>query len=191
MRKASSQSVERREVVSFDRRFLVSSTLFALLIGLANYSMLATPPSVGLAPLALAVTCAYSVAFVTRSSGRLKLLAAQALAIIMPPIVGYATLQLPNGAVYVALLAVLLVSIMIMAVAGNAQVVALYRADQNMRRMARTDMLTGLLNRFAFAEAVDKAVRRNPVKRRSASSRSISTGSRNSTIRSAMTPATR
>jgi diguanylate cyclase (GGDEF)-like protein len=161
MRKASSQAVERREVVSFDRRFLFSSMLFALLIGLANYSMLATPPSIGLAPLALAVTCAYSVAFVTRSSGRLKLLAAQALAIIMPAIVGYATLQLPNGAVYVALLAVLLVSIMIMAVASNAQVVALYRADQSMRRMARTDMLTGLLNRFAFAEAVDRAVRRD------------------------------
>jgi diguanylate cyclase (GGDEF)-like protein len=162
MQKASKGSVPRREIISLDRRFLVSSTLFALLVGMANYCMLATPPSVGLAALALAVTCAYSVAFVTRSSGRLKLLGAQALAMVAPPMVGYATLPLPNGAVYVALLAVLVASIMIMGLATNAQVVALYRADQNMRRMARTDMLTGLLNRFAFAEAVDTALRRNP-----------------------------
>ena len=65
---------------------------------------------------------------------------------------------IPHGDIYAALVLALVGTALVLGRHGHARIVALFRADENNRRLARRDMLTGLMNRFALTQAFADAI---------------------------------
>jgi diguanylate cyclase (GGDEF)-like protein len=150
----------RSEILAVERLQWPWSIALALLLGATNYSLLSRPETEGLAPMALGLSVGFSLAFVARSAGRLKLFALQLFALDAPVVIGFTTGALANGGMLAALFVVMLgVVIIPLAVGQNVQIIELYRTNEENRILARTDALTGLLNRTAFSEALKAALR--------------------------------
>jgi diguanylate cyclase (GGDEF)-like protein len=141
------------------RQALLLGFAYTFVLGLSNYSLLRAPVDRSVDSLAVAVTIGYAVAFVTRSSARPSLLAAQILGLCAPVIYGYATLPIPHGKVYFGLTVLFAGSAIAMGLSTYGRVVELFRANDELHRLARYDMLTGLFNRFTLAEALETMVR--------------------------------
>ncbi len=121
-----------------------------------NLSLAMLPREINATPLATSVTVGYAVAIVSRNSCRLRTLLAQILAICGPMIIGYAFwIPVANGLLYSALLVCIAIITMMMGIAANAKMTELFRANQKTSRIARYDVLTGLLNRFSFGDALE------------------------------------
>jgi diguanylate cyclase (GGDEF)-like protein len=153
------ETIDRRRLLAHERIFLVWSTLFALNIGLTCFSLLNIPDD-NVQPLAITVCVGYSVAFMTRASGRLSLALAQILALMAAPVGLLLTSDRPHALTYSVLCGAAVAASIAMAYASHRRSVALCVADEENQRMARRDMLTGLPNRYAFAEALGVALRR-------------------------------
>ena len=130
------------------------------MVGLACYSLMLLPVSVGAQPLALGACAGFTIAYVTRSSGRMRLLALQVMATSVPMLTTCLTSPIANGRGYASALGTLVVVTVVLGKAANAKIVELYRANKDNLRMARFDMLTGLRNRFAFSDALRAALAR-------------------------------
>ena len=141
------------------RQALLLGFAYTFVLGLSNYTLLRAPVDRSVNSLAVAVTIGYAVAFVTRSSARPSLLAAQIFALCAPMIYGYATLPIPHGKVYFGLTLLFAGSAIAMGLSTYGRIVELFRVNEKLRRLARHDMLTGLLNRFTLAEALETMVR--------------------------------
>jgi diguanylate cyclase (GGDEF)-like protein len=150
-----------REVLEFDVAFGAWSALYAATLGLTCYQLTALSRDADTFALGLALCTGFTLAFVTRSAGRPRILLLQVVGITAPQIYALVTLPAPHGAVYAALVGGLVVAALVMGRHGYQRMVDLFEADEANRRMARQDMLTGLLNRFAanqaFAEALTEA----------------------------------
>ena len=109
-------------------------------------------------PLAVGGTVGFAIAFVTRHSGRLRLLALQVAGVIGPMVFGLLTLRIPYGGYYAALFLGLAICTIVMGRASQRRLIQHFHINETNRRMARGDMLTGLLNRFAFNDAINAAV---------------------------------
>ena len=144
-------------IASCDGAFAFWSTLYALTLGLSCYELTAFGSGCGGFAVGLSTCTGYTLAFVTRSSGRPWTLRLQVLGIAAPQILGLLTMPSPHGGVYAALVFGLVCASLVMGRHAYGRVVALFRADEATRRMARTDMLTGLMNRFAASQAFDHA----------------------------------
>ena len=149
----------RARTLAFDSNFRVWSTFYALLLGLACHALTAASLRDQTLPLAVAGCTGFSIAFVTRSAGRLKTLRDQILGLSAPVVYGLLTLPIQFGPEYAFLLTGLAISSLVLGRAANARLVELFRANEANRRMARQDMLTGVMNRYAFAGALDDALR--------------------------------
>jgi len=75
-------------------------------------------------------------------------------------ILAYILFPTRNGAVYAGLLGGLLVVSVVLGFSAHDKIVELYRANLKTRQMALSDMLTGLMNRFAFAETLEREIER-------------------------------
>jgi diguanylate cyclase (GGDEF)-like protein len=153
--------ISAREVVEFDVAFGACSALYALILGLTCYQLTALSRDADTFALGLASCTGFTLAFVTRSAGRPRILLLQVVGITAPQIYALVTLPSPHGDVYATLVCGLVVAAVVMGRHGYQRIVDLFEADEANRRMARQDMLTGLLNRFAanqaFAEALFEA----------------------------------
>ena len=147
-----------REVVELDLAFAVWSALYALTLGLTCYVLTAFSIGADTFALALAACTGFTLAFVTRSAGRPRTLLVQVLGIATPQVYALLTLPVRHGSIYALLVVALVIAALVMGRHGYARIVALFRADDANRRMARHDMLTGLLNRFAFNQAFAEAL---------------------------------
>jgi diguanylate cyclase (GGDEF)-like protein len=148
-----SDNDDRATTLSYDSAFAFWSTLYAIVLGLACYSLIVAP-SVGAQPLALGACAGFSIAYVARSSGRMRLLLLQVVATNLPMLTACLTRPVANGGGYaLAVCALIIVTIGLGRVA-NGKIVELYQANKENLRMARCDMLTGLQNRFAFSDAL-------------------------------------
>lgn len=152
--------LDRERLLAFDRRFLFWWTLFSLGIGAENFLLAAKATDPGDWTLASGVAVGFTVAFVLRSAGRLKIFIAQVLSMCGPMIVAYAIFPVRNGLPYAALLSCLLVVSVVLGFSAHDKIVELYRANLKTRQMALSDMLTGLMNRFAFSEALEREIER-------------------------------
>ena len=159
--KSGLEGLTRTELLARDREVLIWSVLNAGLLGMTNYSLAFYPHVAEVAPLAMSVAVGFAVARVLRSSGRLRHLAAEILAVIAPTAFGESMLPAPYGWIYAALLAYLCVLTFAMGVVAHARMIELHRANATNARMARYDLMTGLFNRFAFLEAVKEASSRS------------------------------
>jgi len=153
-----SQQRSRMEILGYDRAFLLLSGAYALLIGLMSVRILLTPNEPGAESIAMGATVGFTIAFITRSSGRLRTLAAQILGVAGPVLLTYLIFPLAHGAIIAFALSGLLVTTMIMGVVANSRIAELYHANAETRRIARMDMLTGLFNRFSFSESLASAL---------------------------------
>ena len=151
------ETIDSRVVLSHDRSFLAWSTAFAANIGLTCFCLIMLSDEKNGIPLAVTVCVGYAVAFMTRSSGRLRLAVYQIVAMSVPPVCLLLAIDKPDSLKYAALCAAAAVSSIAMACSTYRKSLALCVADENNRRMARHDMLTGLPNRYAMTEALDAA----------------------------------
>lgn len=158
-RRRLSVATSRDEILAVDRALMRSGAAFAFLVGLTVWSLLWLPESEGFVPPALAMTAGFSLAFVTRSSGRLNLVLAQLLALNLPTALACATAPIANGQVIGALALVMVAAVIVLARAQHAKIVQLFKTSDQNRRLARTDVLTGLMNRVSFSEALQAALR--------------------------------
>jgi diguanylate cyclase (GGDEF)-like protein len=152
------EGLTREDVLACDRAFALWSTLYALTLGLTCAALTLHPLGVDTFALALATCTGYTLSFVTRSSGRPWTLRLQILGIAVPELYALAIGPIPHGLVYAALLIALIGAALVLGRDGHARAVALFRADENNRRIARRDMLTGLMNRFALTQAFAEAI---------------------------------
>jgi diguanylate cyclase (GGDEF)-like protein len=153
-----------REVIEFDVAFGGWSALYALTLGLTCYELTALSRDADTFALSLALCTGFTLAFVTRSAGRPHTLLLQVVGIAAPQVYALITLPAPHGPLYATLVGGLVAAALVMGRHGYQRIVDLFEADAANRRMARQDMLTGLLNRFAvnqaFAEALTEAENR-------------------------------
>jgi len=147
-----------REFFEFDVAFGAWSALYALTLGLTCYQLTALSGDADTLALGLAACTGFTLAFVTRSAGRPRTLLLQVLGIAAPQIYALVTLPVPHGFIYAELVGALVVAALVMGRHGYQRIVALFEADDANRRMARQDMLTGLLNRFAINQAFAQAL---------------------------------
>ena len=154
----SARAMSAREIVECDIAFAIWSALYALTLGLTCYELTAFEKLDDSFALALAACTGFTLAFVTRSAGRPRTLFLQVVGIAAPQIYALLTLAVAHGTIYAVLVAGLVVAALVMGRHGYQRIVALYRADDANRRLARHDMLTGLLNRFAFNQAFAEAI---------------------------------
>jgi diguanylate cyclase (GGDEF)-like protein len=153
-------ALDRAQLRRFDSNYQFWSILFASAIGLQNLVVAATsPPGQGWT-LATGVAVGFTVGFISRSSGRMFLFLAQSSAMCAPMMFAYAFLPGQNGLVYAALFAVMLATVSLLAWSTHDKTVELYRAHARTRLVANCDMLTGLLNRHAFSEALEQEIGR-------------------------------
>ena len=73
-----------------------------------------------------------------------------------------------NGHAYAVLFGMLVIMAIVLGFAAHERIVELYRANLRTRHMAHNDMLTGLMNRFAFSEALDREIERGYIGSRQA-----------------------
>ena len=146
------------DVIACDRAFAFWSTLYALTLGLTCAGLTLRGAGSGAFALALSCCTGYTLAFVTRSSGRPWTLRLQIAAITTPQICALLSGPIPHGDVYAALVLALDGAALVLGRHGHARIIDLFRADESNRRMARRDMLTGLMNRFALAQAFAEAI---------------------------------
>ena len=159
-RRDSSGADSRAATLVYDSAFSFWSTLYAVVLGLTCYSLMVLPVSAGAQPLALSACAGFTIAYVARSSGRMRLLVLQVIATSVPMLTACLTSPIANGRAYASALGALVVVTFVLGTAANAKLVELYRADKDNLRMARFDMLTGLRNRFAFSDALRAAFAR-------------------------------
>ncbi len=152
--KSGLESLSRPELLARDRKVLIWSVLSAGLLGMTCYSLAVHPREAEVAPLAMSAAVGFAVARVLRSSGRLRHLVAEVLALIAPTAFGESLLPAPYGWIYAALLAYLCVLTFAMGVVAHRRIIELHRANETNKRMARYDFMTGLFNRFAFLDAL-------------------------------------
>jgi diguanylate cyclase (GGDEF)-like protein len=159
-RRDSTSADSRAATLAYDSAFSFWSTLYAIVLGLTCYSLMALPASAGAQPLALSACAGFTIAYVTRSSGRMRLLVLQVIATSVPMLTACLTSPIADGRAYASALGALVVVTLVLGTAANAKLVELYRANKDNLRMARFDMLTGLRNRFAFNDALRAALAR-------------------------------
>ncbi len=150
----------RATIQSYDRGFTVWSTAYAALLGATFYYLLAIADGRVAMPLAVGGAVGFSIAFVTRHAGRLRLLALQVGAVLAPTICGLLTLPVLNGAYFAILFVGVWITTMVMGRNLYGRLVEHYRTNETNRRMAQFDMLTGAHNRYSFGEALAEAVQR-------------------------------
>ena len=151
--------IPRARLLAHDRKFLAWSVLFAFNLGLTSLSLIAMADVENVLPLGMTICVGYSIAFTTRGSGRIQLALGQMTAMLAPTLYGLATLGGEHGPVYALLTAITGVIAIAMAWSAHAVSVELFRANEANRHMARHDMLTGLLNRFALSDALNRALK--------------------------------
>jgi diguanylate cyclase (GGDEF)-like protein len=153
----------QRDIVDCDNVLALWSTLYALALGIICAALTLRAGSDTLA-LALSVCTGYTLAFAMRSAGRPWTMRLQIVAVTGPQICALLSGAVSHGPIYAALVLALVGASLSMGRDGHERIVALFRADESNRRMARRDMLTGAMNRFAltqvFANATAGAQRR-------------------------------
>ena len=155
-RRHATPADSRETTLTFDSAFTFWSTLYALILGFASYGLAAAQPSHDTLPLAVGCCAGFTIAFVTRSSGRMKLLVNQVVAITVPVTFGMVTLPITYGFDYAIMFVGLAMTSIVLGRDTNAKITELFHANEANRRMARRDMLTGVMNRFSFAVALDE-----------------------------------
>jgi diguanylate cyclase (GGDEF)-like protein len=160
--------LDRARMLYFDRQFLFWWTMFALGMGFENYFLVSRTNAPTHWTFASGVAIGFTVAFAQRSAGRMKLFIAQIISMCGPMIFAYSTIPVTNGIPYALLLMALLVASVVMGFAMHDRIVELYNANLRTRHMAHNDMLTGLMNRFAFSEALDREIERGDIGSREA-----------------------
>jgi diguanylate cyclase (GGDEF)-like protein len=148
----------RRDVVSCDRAFAFWSALYALTLGLTCYELTALATSAETFALALSTCTGFTLAFVTRSSGRPLTLALQVVGIAAPQFYALLTEPIEKGTVFAGLVVGLVGTALILGRHGHGRLVALFKADERNRILAEIDPLTGLKNRLALAKSFARAL---------------------------------
>ena len=82
----------------------------------------------------------------------------QVACVIGPLVYGLLTLPVPYGLCYAALFVGLAVCTIVMGRASHRRLIQHFQVNEANRKLARGDMLTGLLNRFAFGDALAEAI---------------------------------
>ncbi|WP_374545130.1 putative bifunctional diguanylate cyclase/phosphodiesterase [Rhodoblastus sp.] len=167
-RRLKGVTLDRTRLLGFDRQFLIWWTMFAAGIGFENFLLVARTNEPADWTLASAIAVGFTVAFALRSAGRMKLFIAQVLTMCAPMTLAYAIIPVKNGHAYSALLMALIVAAIVLGFAAHERIVELYCANLRTRHMAHNDMLTGLMNRFAFSEALDREIERGDIGSREA-----------------------
>ncbi len=150
--------LSKTDAESCDNSFAFWSMLYALTIGLTCYELTARAASSDPSALALATCTGFTLAFVTRGAGRPRTLRLQIVAVCGPEIYALLTLPVSHGAVYAVIVLGLVGASLVIGRHGHSRIVALFRADEANRQMARCDMLTGLMNRYAISQTFDEMV---------------------------------
>jgi diguanylate cyclase (GGDEF)-like protein len=148
----------REKTLAFDSAYSFWSTLQALLLGWTYYMLAAQPEAMETLPLAGGTCAGFTIAYAIRSSGRPRMLLWQVAALLLPVIQGLLTLPIANGRYYAIVVAGLAVTSVVLGRSANARIVELYRVHDGDRRAARLDTLTGIMNRFSFADALAAAL---------------------------------
>jgi diguanylate cyclase (GGDEF)-like protein len=159
-RRLKGVTLDRARLLAFDRQFLYWWTMFSAGIGCQNFVLAATTEEPADWTLASSIAVGFTVAFALRSAGRMKLFIAQVMTMCAPMIIAYAVFPVRNGHAYAVLFGMLVIAAIVLGFAAHERIVELYRANLRTRHMALNDMLTGLMNRFAFSEALDREIER-------------------------------
>jgi len=157
-RRLATPTDSRESTLAFDAAFSRWATFYALNIGVAAALLAALPDPIDSLPVAVAIPPAFAISFAARSSGRPRTLFLQVMAICGPAIAAMLLLNPPHGVFYASVFAAAASSSLVTGRATRAKVVEIYNANAANRRMARIDILTGALNRFAFSETLAQAI---------------------------------
>ena len=150
---------DRAATLAFDRKFAFWTTIYSLLLGLSFYWTNAAGDREIMLPIAVGAAVGYPIAFATSHAGRPRMLLYQLLALLGPIVYGYLTLPVAHGGFFATLFIGMGACAFVLGRSGYARIVAHYRTDENNRHLARYDTLTGLLNRYAFNDALTAALR--------------------------------
>ncbi|MDE2577868.1 MAG: EAL domain-containing protein [Hyphomicrobiales bacterium] len=157
--------ITRSQILFFDRVFLVAAALYAGLIGWMS-AILSRSHDLGMDSLATGLTVGFCIAFITRSSGRLKTLTAQIVLVVAPTIYVHVVEPLHFGGVIAVALIGMMISAIIMGYVANGRIAELFYANQKTRRLAWFDTLSGVQNRYSFSETLDKRLKHANAARR-------------------------
>ena len=151
---------DRATTLAFDHKFAFWSTLYSLLLGVTFYWTTAAGDREIMLPIAVGAAVGYPITFATSHAGRPRMLLYQLLALLGPVVYGYLTLPVAHGGYFAALFVGMGVCAFVLGRSGYARIVSYYRTNENNRHLARYDPLTGLLNRYAFNDALTAALSR-------------------------------
>jgi diguanylate cyclase (GGDEF)-like protein len=150
--------MSRAGVLASDRALALWSALYALGFGLICYELVARAKGPDAFALASAVSTGYALGFAMTNAGRPRTLRLQLAALAGPQIPALLMQPALHGSLHVGLLIGLVGGALALGRHEYERLVALFRVDEANRRLARCDMLTGLMNRFAFTQAFAAAL---------------------------------
>ncbi len=154
----------RKSFEFYDEAFFVFSTTFSAIIGVTCYRLIQYPPDTGTHAIAAGVGIGYAMGFVARNAGRPRLVIAQVVTTILPMIIGYALMRSSFGVAAVVLLTGAIFAASSVTLSLHEHLIAIYNATKATRQLALFDKLTGLANRYTFADHVEESIANAPHK---------------------------
>lgn len=152
----------RKSFEFYDEAFFVSSTIFSAIIGMTCYRLIQSPPATGTHAIAAGVGVGYAMGFVARNAGRPRLVIAQVVTAILPMIIGYSLMRSSFGVAAVVLLTGTIFAASSVTLSLHEHLIAIYNATKATRQLALFDKLTGLANRYTFADHVERSIENAP-----------------------------
>jgi diguanylate cyclase (GGDEF)-like protein len=157
--------VTREDGAHYDRLFFFYSLVFTAAFGLTCYALIRHPASTGTHAVAAGAAVGYAMGVVARNAGRPYIVLAQVMLTICPMIVGYALMHSTYGDVGVLLLSGTMLATVFVTFSLHKNVIAVYNADKATRLLALSDKLTGLMNRYTFAQQISQQIASEPQKK--------------------------
>ncbi|MHB8886673.1 MAG: putative bifunctional diguanylate cyclase/phosphodiesterase [Methylovirgula sp.] len=155
----------RQSFEYYDEMFFIYSSFFSVIIGMTCYQLIQYPSYMGTQAIAAGVGVGYAMGFVARNAGRPRLVIVQVVTTLFPMIVGYALMRSSFGSAAVLLLSGAIVAASSVTLSLHENIVAVYNANKATRQLALFDKLTGLANRYTFADRVAESIAKAPNKK--------------------------
>jgi diguanylate cyclase (GGDEF)-like protein len=157
--------VTRADGARYDRLFFFYSLVFTAAFGLTCYALIRHPAATGTHAVAAGAAVGYAMGVVARNAGRPYIVLAQVMLTICPMIFGYALMHSTYGDVGVLLLSGTMLATVFVTFSLHKNVIAVYNADKATRFLALSDKLTGLMNRYTFAQQISQQIASEPQKK--------------------------
>jgi len=148
--KRPAAQLSRRAVLGFDGAFTFWATACMLGVGFTCFELCRWTHVPAMLSVAFAAAVGFPFAAASRNAARKTVQVAQSLAVVVPVFLALSAYYPTRGGYYSAMLLGVFVTAVAIGRSNCARVVELYKMNEANARLARSDSLTGALNRYAF-----------------------------------------